>query len=44
MTLPLPPGFEIRHECVPHQGDGIEIVHAGAAEGAIRWTESRPAR
>ena len=36
-----PPGFEIAPRNVAHDGHGIEIIHAGPAERAVRGREPR---
>src|SRR5580700_7661556 len=40
MVSRRPPSFKIAPRAVPHDRHGIEIVHAGTAEGAVGGRES----
>jgi hypothetical protein len=39
-TVTAPPAFEVRPRAVPRDGNRIEIVHAGTAEGAVGRREA----
>ena len=40
VALGAPPGFELAPGAVAHDGDGIKIIHPGAAEGAVGGRKS----